>query len=253
MNRKKSYSSRFRFQIGRNRPPIFGFHVFFGGGSTTSRCQVSTNPHVDDFRSWHRWKRHATPSLFGRGQLQYGEGNHSLPKQADATVHPLVMLAATTLATDWFSKTTSAKKKRASWHCWLWGPRTGATGRQHQCSKCRWAVTRCLWWGTCWSHQNTQMNGLVKSHHVCVCVFFQSLPSSNHKRTPSSNHKITSDLCVCVCNLFLLRAWPLARDSLPRRQQARRESFARMIYSYLFAISSGGCGWCRALGIWSTR
>ena len=51
-------------------------------------------------------------SLFGRGQLQYGEGNHSLPEQADATAQPLVMLAATMLATEWFSKTTSAKKKK---------------------------------------------------------------------------------------------------------------------------------------------
>ena len=50
-------------------------------------------------------------SLFGGGQLQYGEGNHGLPEQADATAHPLVMLAATMLATDWFCKTTCAKKK----------------------------------------------------------------------------------------------------------------------------------------------
>jgi len=61
----------------------------------------------------------ATPGLFGGGQLQYGEGNHGLAEQADATAQPLVMLAATMLATDWFSKTTSAKQKRASWHCWL--------------------------------------------------------------------------------------------------------------------------------------
>ena len=54
--------------------------------------------------------RNTIASLEG-GSFNMVKGNHGLPEQADATAHPLVMLAATMLATDWFCKTTCAKKK----------------------------------------------------------------------------------------------------------------------------------------------
>ena len=188
-------------------------------------------------------------SLFGGGQLQYGEGNHGLPEQADATAHPLVMLAATMLATDWFCKTTCAKKKTRKLSLLAMRPADRGdwpTTPMQQVplgSHSLFAVRDMLKSSKHPDEWTGQITPRLRLRFLSITSIFQ--PQDNSIFQPQDNIRLVR-LCVYF---FLFRVSHLARDSLPRRQQARRESFARMIYSYLFVISSGGCGWCRALGI----
>ena len=112
------------FYLKKSDGPCTSGYVFFfwwGGGNLVRRQVASWSkrvyihhvhmpmlmriaPDTDENGTQHY-------SLFGGGSFN-GEGNHGLPEQADATAQPLVMLAATMLATEWFSKTTSAKKKK---------------------------------------------------------------------------------------------------------------------------------------------